>query len=310
MCGIVILNYNTSSETIECIESVKRECEGGDYHIYVVDNASSDESVAFFEKKYRNDSAISVIASKSNLGYSGGNNIGIKAALNDGCSYIFLVNSDVIFENDVVSIVQECLKKNANVLTAGPAVHLKDGSYSQFARKPLDLHAYKLEKKPWSILLKNKARKARFYNYDINKDFVFSGMFSGCCIGFKKEYFDSFGFLDDNIFLFYEEDVIAHLLCKENKKAMICANAKVMHNEGTSMRNTDAGRLLTTRLYRWPTSIYVLNRYAGVCYRKCSEFNRNDHIRWKALALLNQAYKDNYEKYDKESSRLATLMNK
>ena len=70
MIGIIILNYNTPRDTIKCIDSIK-EKSNENYHIYLVDNASTDGSSLEFIRLYENDNKISIISSSSNLGYSG-----------------------------------------------------------------------------------------------------------------------------------------------------------------------------------------------------------------------------------------------
>ena len=94
--AIIILNYNTFDDTVCCIESIRKYTTNDVYKIYIVDNNSLDKSGDKLAQKYEKDDEISVIISDVNLGFSGGNNIGIKSALNDGFEYVYLLNSDII----------------------------------------------------------------------------------------------------------------------------------------------------------------------------------------------------------------------
>ena len=85
--SIIIVTYNTRQMTAECIDSVCQKTFGIDYEIILVDNASSDDSKAFFEK----DERVKYIYSQENLGFGRANNLGAGVAQG---KYLFLLNSD------------------------------------------------------------------------------------------------------------------------------------------------------------------------------------------------------------------------
>ena len=96
--AIVILNYNTFSDTVDCINSIIKQ----DYpkeltHIIIVDNKSTDDSAQKLMDKYAG-SGIHFVQSKENLGFANGNNLGILYARNVlHYNYVYLVNSDIEF---------------------------------------------------------------------------------------------------------------------------------------------------------------------------------------------------------------------
>jgi GT2 family glycosyltransferase len=97
--GIVILNWNGWRDTIEAVEST-RTLTYQNHQVYVVDNASTDDS----EERLRTwDPALTVIQSGGNLGWSGGNNVGIRAALKDGCEHVLLLNNDAMIRSDALT---------------------------------------------------------------------------------------------------------------------------------------------------------------------------------------------------------------
>lgn len=91
--GVVILNWNKAPVSISCIQAVQ----GQDYRafaIYVVDNGSTDNSVEVLDAFVHDVPNIVRIDNSTNLGYAGGNNVGIRRALSDGAAYVWVLNND------------------------------------------------------------------------------------------------------------------------------------------------------------------------------------------------------------------------
>ena len=86
----VLLNWNGWQDTLDCLDSLK-ECTYQNLTIVVVDNGSTDESVTRIRVAYPD---IMLLESGKNLGYAGGNNIGIRYALAQGADYVWLLNND------------------------------------------------------------------------------------------------------------------------------------------------------------------------------------------------------------------------
>ncbi|KKS64029.1 MAG: Rhamnosyl transferase, rfbQ, partial [Candidatus Daviesbacteria bacterium GW2011_GWA1_42_6] len=100
---VVILNYCVAELTIKSALSVKKSTYKNT-EIIVVDNNSGDE----IGEKLKDFPEVEFIPSKENLGYSGGNNLGIKKALLNGADYIFILNSDATVESGAIaSLVEE-----------------------------------------------------------------------------------------------------------------------------------------------------------------------------------------------------------
>lgn len=103
---VIILTWNQKELTDACLASM-RAVTYGNYRIVVVDNGSVDDSVDFLRAKY--PEAI-YLETGSNLGFSGGNNVGIKYALEDGAEWVYLLNNDTEvdprFLDEVMTIAQ------------------------------------------------------------------------------------------------------------------------------------------------------------------------------------------------------------
>jgi GT2 family glycosyltransferase len=90
--SVVILNWNGKKYIEKCLDSVSElRIMNYELRIIVVDNASSDGSGDLIEQKYKD---IKVLKNKENLGYAGGNNVGLKYAVKNGADYLLVLNPD------------------------------------------------------------------------------------------------------------------------------------------------------------------------------------------------------------------------
>ncbi len=93
--AFIILNWNNPADTIACVQTLQTAVINAACHdvILVVDNGSTDDSVAQMRAA---DIDVQIIENQQNLGYAGGNNVGIRAALAQGIDYVCILNNDVI----------------------------------------------------------------------------------------------------------------------------------------------------------------------------------------------------------------------
>jgi hypothetical protein len=109
--SIIILNWNGLDDTIECLDAL-RKITYPDYEVVVVDNASSGNDVQILRERY--GSSITLIANDKNYGFSEGNNIGMRRAMDQGAEYLVLLNNDTVvapeFLSELVKHAQEIPK--------------------------------------------------------------------------------------------------------------------------------------------------------------------------------------------------------
>jgi GT2 family glycosyltransferase len=96
---IIVLNWNGFQDTIECVNSVKA-ISYPNYRVILVDNGSTDDSETLLRERFP---GIELIQTGQNLGFTGGNNIGMRHALGNGADYIILLNNDTIVDKDFVT---------------------------------------------------------------------------------------------------------------------------------------------------------------------------------------------------------------
>ena len=94
--GIVILQYRTWEMTRRCVESIDAHPPCETYRIFLVDNHSPNRP-PFDLRQFIKEHHIRFLRNKTNLGYNGGNNVGLRAALEAGCRAVLLTNNDIVF---------------------------------------------------------------------------------------------------------------------------------------------------------------------------------------------------------------------
>jgi GT2 family glycosyltransferase len=117
--SVIILNWHEEQQTLRCL-AVLRRWETLKPAIIVVDNESSERSRAILGDALAPDALIS---SQANLGYAGGNNLGIARASQSGSPYFLLLNNDaVIEETDMVRLIDR-LRDHPGIAVIGPVLH-------------------------------------------------------------------------------------------------------------------------------------------------------------------------------------------
>ena len=119
---IIIVSYNTSEMTLECIRSVYRETTSINFEIIVLDNNSSDNSVEAIASEFPK---MNLISSKINYGFAKGNNIAAKEAKGD---FLLLLNPDTVVLDRAIDNLIEFAVNNAQAEIWGGKTLFGDGS--------------------------------------------------------------------------------------------------------------------------------------------------------------------------------------
>jgi len=214
---VVILNYKAKDEALKCIQSVKKS----DYQnvdILVIDNNSQDGlgEVLVGSKE------VEYIQTGDNLGYTGGNNIGIKKAIEKGADYIFILNADAELERTAISnLVEVAESKDAGIV--GPKILFNDKQTIWYAGGKLDLanviggHRGVDEKD-----------HGQYEMIEETENVTGGAMFVG------REVFEKIGFFDDKYFLYYEDSDFCFRAKKEGFKLFYAPKAIVYHENAKS----------------------------------------------------------------------------
>ena len=188
--SIITINYNGLKDTCELIESLPLRSPS--MEVIVVDNASKEDEASIIEKRYPN---IKVIRSNKNLGFAGGNNLGIKAARG---KYLFFINNDTLLSHQpsaIDSLISR-LESDEKIGMVCPKIRFAWGN------NPLQFAGYT----PLSrFTMRN--RSIGFGETDKGQyDTPHSTPYAhGAAMMVKREALDKVGIMPECYFLYYEE---------------------------------------------------------------------------------------------------------
>ena len=215
---IIILNWNNWSDVIECLESLKNN-DYPNYEVVIVDNGSK-------ERPQAPSSDIKIIYNKKNLGFSEGNNIGIKYALENGADYVLLLNNDTIVSNNFLSKLVKVAESDKEIGMTAPKIY----SYDQkdkiwFAGGKINWLYNKGEMKGYDEIDRGQ--------YDLpemqNSDYL-----TGCCLLVKKNVIEKIGLLPEEYFLYYEDTDWSFSVQKAGFKNVFVPGSKIWHKGSKS----------------------------------------------------------------------------
>lgn len=121
--GIVVCNYNKQDYVLKCLESLFASTTD-DFDVYVVDNASTDDSVRLIREQF--GGRVTLLVNQENLGGSGGFNTGLRKVLEGDYTYLMCVDNDIVFDSDAVSQLRLFLEKNPDVGMVGSKAYFMD----------------------------------------------------------------------------------------------------------------------------------------------------------------------------------------
>lgn len=227
--GIVIVNYNDYESTFRLIENIKK------YKILakivIVDNNSTDEE----KKKLRTikHRKVKIIENTENKGYSYAINIGAKYLISlYGKCNIVVSNSDVIINEE--KHIKELLKTllNKDIAVASPVIFengkLNRGWQITTPREDILMMLPKV----YSFFEK----RFRYYKEEhyIDKESIVD-VVSGCFFLIKSTVLEEIDFLDENVFLYYEENILAKKLKRLGLKSVINNQVVIIHDHSVTI---------------------------------------------------------------------------
>lgn len=215
--SVIILNYHVADLTIKCILSVKKSTYEN-IEIIVVDNNSNDG----LDKKLENFPKVVFIQSKENVGYSGGNNFGIKRALEGGVDYVFILNPDVSVERCAIEDLVIAAERES-ISIAGPKVLFADKETIWYAGGIFD---------EANVIGSHRGvdeRDLGQYNKEQETEYV-----SGGALFVSSKVFESIGLFDERYFLYYEDSDFCFRARKAGFKIMYIPQAVVYHENAKS----------------------------------------------------------------------------
>ena len=214
--AVIILNYKVRELILKCIDSVRKST-FKDFEIIVVDNNSRDGLAEALQGQ-----DIIFIQNRENLGYTGGNNIGIKLALLKGSDFIFILNPDTQIDKSCVeNLVKAAEKYNFGI--AGPKIFFSGSKKIWYGGGIFDRLNVIGKHIGVDEIDNGKYDKAN------ETDFV-----TGAAFFVKTEVFSNIGLFDERFFLYYEDSEFCFRAKKKSFKIMYIPQALVYHANAKS----------------------------------------------------------------------------
>lgn len=232
--GIIILNWNGKQDTIECLDTVVRsKTERIDLSIYVVDNASSDDSVEAIKQKFPK---IDLIENQENLMFAGGNNIGIKQAFADGADYVILLNNDTTVHPDTFEqLVTGAIEHGFEL--ASPKIYFSAGcefhrdQYTSSERGKVIWYAG--GRIDWANVIPSHIGVDEVdhgqWGQTQETDFA-----TGCCLLISKKVIEKVGYLDEAYRMYFEDNDYSQRARRAGLKIGYIPAAKMWHKNAGS----------------------------------------------------------------------------
>ena len=232
--AVIIINYNTSKYTLECIQAVvDKTSQKISYEIIVVDNNSALSDYKNLKNNFPKKENISLYRSDINTGFGGGNMFGVQYA---NANYILFLNNDAMLLNDCLRILYRYMEENPSV-----GVCTAQNYDEHLELVPSFDHNKGLRRLLFgrSFLEKNNARlypnRKKEYTRPIEVNWV-----NGAFLFFRNTSFQKIEGFDTNIFLYWEEMDLCHRLREHGFSCVLVPEAKVLHFQGVSIGTSEA----------------------------------------------------------------------
>ncbi len=230
---VVIVSYNVRDYIAQCLLSLSRALQGLEAEVYVVDNHSHDDTVAYLREQFPE---ITVIASNHNLGFARANNIAIRQTQG---SYVLLLNPDTIVAESTISEAVAFMDDHPEAGGLGVRMLRDDGFDAKESRRGLPTPSVAFYK--MSGLCSRFPKSRRFGHYYMGylpwdepaQIEVISGAF--CLL--RREALDKIGLLDEDFFMYGEDIDLSYRLLKGGYQNWYLP-AKILHYKGESTQKS------------------------------------------------------------------------
>lgn len=239
--AIVILHFNGRKDTLECLESISNlTLKDFQLLVVVVNNGSTEKfqipalseaegSISNFQFKF--------LKNKENLGFAGGNNVGIRYALKNGADYILILNNDTLVDKNLLIELLRVADSSDKIGIVVPKVYFAKGyefhknRYKEEDRGRVIWHAGGIM--DWKNVIGHhkgvdEVDKGQYEKME-ETDYA-----TGCCMLVKREVFGKIGLFDTKYFLYYEDNDLSQKAKKAGYKIVYAPKAVLWHKNAGS----------------------------------------------------------------------------
>lgn len=199
--SISVVTYNTAARLLQCLESIQATAGDLRYEVFVVDNASSDDTDIQIYRSFPN---VRLILNERNVGFARANN---QAILLSRGRYVFVTNPDIVVRPDALQRMIEYLDTHSDVGVAACRLEYPDGSLQLSCRSFPTVASFLLRGLPLPERWKSESRVMRRYlmsdwDHRTRREVDWC---LGSCLLVRRETIEAVGGMDSRFFLYYED---------------------------------------------------------------------------------------------------------
>lgn len=240
----IILNWNGADDTLKCIEALLASRPSPPC-IVVVDNGSKDDSRERIRARHPE---LAFITSEVNLGYAGGNNLGIRWALERGARKIVLLNNDVEVEPDCIERLERAVDEGAQVGVSGPMIMTRGDPDRIWAAGGKLSHRENVSKlRGFGQVMNGR------YTHDEQVDYL-----PGCVLMVRRDVFQKVGLLEESYFCYMEDVDFGQRVTEAGFRNLFVATACAYHKPSSS---TGGGYSAARKYMNAVNSVHFLRRH-------------------------------------------------
>jgi len=253
LVGVVTVTHNSASVIRGFMDSLLKQTHT-ELILYVVDNASSDETLRLLSE-YQHAKMV-LIPNTANLGVAEGNNIGIRAAMKEGCSFVLLINNDTVFAIDLVAKLLEGLNQHRSEMIIPKILYFDQperiwcagGTFSWIRGSA----------RHWGLDQKDNQ------SFDQPREVSYGPT---CCMLIKCEVFEQIGLMDPAYFVYFDDTDFCRRAYRAGIRLFYLPSARLLHKVSSltgSQSDFTIRHLVRNHVYYllknfppWQTMIYL-----------------------------------------------------
>ncbi len=214
----IILNWNGLEDTVECLASLSK-LDYPNHEVIVVDNGSKDGSVAAIRNAFPD---VILIENAKNLGFTGGNNVGIRRGMERGAEYLWLLNNDTVIDTGALRALVRTGERSPESGLLSPVIHFYDHPQEiqfmgNYIRRDL-LEIWKIE------------RRELLENEHVRRNLVLWGT----ALLIKRPTIERIGRLNEKYFAYHEDEEYGIRANRAGIRSLVVPEAKVYHKNSKS----------------------------------------------------------------------------
>jgi len=242
---VLILNYNSPYDSIELFKQIQNQVYKN-FDVFIMDNNSTDNSKKLLKNSIPK---ANLILNEVNLGYAGGNNIGIKKAIENGADFVWILNPDIRIEEDTLKIIITTISKNEKIAAVGPRICQRDNKKIIYSDGGIFRVAEGL--KTGHLNSGKNINDVEEIISSRSVDYI-----NGSCILIRVAAIKEIGYMREDFFLYFEETEWCYR-ARMKGKVLLTTNEAVVYHQESKKKSTYYFYMTRNRIYL----SRILNKY-------------------------------------------------